>query len=89
MLERFAPADARAPASAHLVIEAMRRAFHDRARFLGDPDFVTVPVDRLVSKDYARRRAANIDPARGDAQRLRWARSASRAPGVSIPRTCR
>ncbi len=63
MLERFAPADARAPASAHLVIEAMRRAFHDRTRFLGDPDFVTVPVDRLVSKDYARRRASNIDPA--------------------------
>jgi gamma-glutamyltranspeptidase/glutathione hydrolase len=41
----------------------MRRAFHDRMRFLGDPDFVTVPVDRLVSKDYARRRASNIDPA--------------------------
>jgi gamma-glutamyltranspeptidase/glutathione hydrolase len=63
MLERFQPADARAPAAAHLVIEAMRRAFQDRARFLGDPDFVPVPVDRLVSRDYAGRRAAGIDPA--------------------------
>ena len=63
MLERFAPADVRASGAAHYVIEAMRRAFHDRARFLGDPDFVSVPVDRLVSRDYARRRAASIDPA--------------------------
>jgi gamma-glutamyltranspeptidase/glutathione hydrolase len=63
MLERFPPADARAPGAAHYVIEAMRRAFHDRARFLGDPDFVPVPVDGLLSKDYALRRAAGIDPA--------------------------
>src|SRR6185295_7115393 len=63
MLERFAPADARAPTTAHLVIEAMRRAFQDRTRFLGDPDFVSVPVDQLLSKEYAQRRAASIDPA--------------------------
>jgi gamma-glutamyltranspeptidase/glutathione hydrolase len=37
----------------HLVIEAMRRAFRDRAQYLGDPDFVTVPVERLVSPFYA------------------------------------
>jgi len=41
----------------------MRRAFQDRTRFLGDPDFVAVPVERLVSKDYAQRRAAGINPA--------------------------
>jgi gamma-glutamyltranspeptidase/glutathione hydrolase len=63
MLERFAPIDARAPGAAHLVIEAMRRAFQDRTRFLGDPDFIAVPVERLVSKDYAQRRGASIDPA--------------------------
>ena len=63
ILERFAPADARSPEGAHLVIEAMRRAFQDRARYLGDADFVKVPLDRLVSKDYAQRRAASIDPA--------------------------
>lgn len=36
-----------------LVTEAMKHAFADRAEFLGDPDFVKVPVDRLISKDYA------------------------------------
>src|SRR4029079_19598147 len=37
----------------HLVAEAMRRAFLDRARFLGDPDFVDVPVAKLTSKAHA------------------------------------
>ncbi len=41
------------PQYVHLVVEAMRRAFLDRARFLGDPDFVPAPVDRLTSKTYA------------------------------------
>ncbi|MEO7362841.1 MAG: gamma-glutamyltransferase [Gemmatimonadaceae bacterium] len=41
------------PQYVHLVVEAMRRAFLDRARFLGDPDFVKAPIDRLMSKDYA------------------------------------
>ncbi len=48
----------------HLQIEAMRRAYLDRARHLGDPDFVSVPVERLTSKGYARTLAASIDPAR-------------------------
>jgi gamma-glutamyltranspeptidase/glutathione hydrolase len=48
----------------HLQIEAMRRAYLDRARHLGDPDFVAVPVDKLISKDYARTAAATIDPAK-------------------------
>jgi gamma-glutamyltranspeptidase/glutathione hydrolase len=46
----------------HLQIEAMRRAYLDRARHLGDPDFVDVPVARLTSKEYARSVAASIDP---------------------------
>jgi len=37
----------------HLEIEAMRRAFTDRNRYLGDPAFVTMPLDRLTSKVYA------------------------------------
>ena len=37
----------------HLMTEALRRAFADRARHLGDADFVTIP-DRLISRDYAR-----------------------------------
>ncbi|MEO6236647.1 MAG: gamma-glutamyltransferase, partial [Vicinamibacterales bacterium] len=48
----------------HFEIEAMRRAYLDRARYLGDPDFVQVPLAKLLSKDYARTLAATIDPAK-------------------------
>jgi gamma-glutamyltranspeptidase/glutathione hydrolase len=41
------------PQYVHFVAEAMRRAFLDRARYVGDPDFVQAPVDRLTSKSYA------------------------------------
>src|SRR5688572_3638011 len=51
----------------HLTIEAMRRAFLDRARHLGDPDFVTVPVAQLTSKSYARELARGIDANRATA----------------------
>jgi gamma-glutamyltranspeptidase / glutathione hydrolase len=37
----------------HLVVEAMRRAYRDRAEYLGDPDFVDMPLARLTSRDYA------------------------------------
>jgi gamma-glutamyltranspeptidase/glutathione hydrolase len=46
----------------HLMIEAMKRAYADRALFLGDPDRVANPVDRLTSKDYAAGWRAGIDP---------------------------
>ncbi len=42
-----------APVRDHLVIEAMRRAYRDRAVYLGDPDFVEVPAGMLLSPDYA------------------------------------
>ena len=45
----------------HLIAEALRRAYHDRARYLGDPDFVRIPVQRLLSARYAEQRAARID----------------------------
>jgi gamma-glutamyltranspeptidase / glutathione hydrolase len=45
----------------HLLIEAMRRAYRDRARYLGDPDFVFIPQTRLSSHGYARQLAAGID----------------------------
>lgn len=60
ILERFALGDAREPANAHLVIEALRRGFQDRALYLGDSDFVEVPVARLTDKRYASDRAATI-----------------------------
>ena len=43
-----------------MVTEAMRRAFLDRARYLGDPDFVQPPIERLTSKAYAARLRATI-----------------------------
>jgi gamma-glutamyltranspeptidase/glutathione hydrolase len=47
----------------HLQAEAMRRAFLDRNAYLGDPDFVQLPLDRLLSKAYAAELRASIDPA--------------------------
>jgi gamma-glutamyltranspeptidase/glutathione hydrolase len=47
-----------------LMIEAMKRAYADRALFLGDPDKVKAPVAHLISKDYAATWRATIDPAR-------------------------
>lgn len=43
-----------------VMIEAMKRAYADRARYLGDPDFTTIP-DNLTTKEYARKLAAGID----------------------------
>lgn len=48
----------------HLLAESMRRAFIDRNQHLGDPDFVTMPLERLLAKDYAASLRASIDPTR-------------------------
>jgi gamma-glutamyltranspeptidase/glutathione hydrolase len=45
----------------HRLVEAMRRAYADRAKYLGDPGFVKVPVAGLVSKEYAAKLRAGID----------------------------
>jgi len=45
----------------HLLIEAMRRAFADRAQFFGDPDFARVPLPGLTSKAYASQLSKSID----------------------------
>ncbi len=50
------------PDSLHLIVEAMKRAYADRAKFLGDPDAVKVPVAGLISKKYAAAQRATIDP---------------------------
>jgi gamma-glutamyltranspeptidase / glutathione hydrolase len=63
ILEGFAISDMKrgsAP-SLHVMIEAMKRAYADRARYLGDPDFVTAPVATLMSKEYAAKQRASID----------------------------
>lgn len=52
-----------APETLHLILETMRRAYLDRAEFLGDPDFATVPVERLTSPAHAAELAGSIDTA--------------------------
>ncbi|MDG4594742.1 MAG: gamma-glutamyltransferase [Candidatus Contendobacter sp.] len=51
-------------ATIHRLAEAMKLAYADRSEFLGDPDFVEVPIVGLISKAYARELAARIDPNR-------------------------
>lgn len=46
----------------HYRIEAMRRAYRDRAEYLGDPDYVEMPIERLTSPDYAAGMAVGISP---------------------------
>ncbi len=48
----------------HLFASAAQRAFADRATYLGDPDFVKMPIGTLISKEYARVRGSAIDPTR-------------------------
>ena len=47
--------------SIHLAASALQSAFADRAKYLGDPDFINVPTKDLISKDYAKKRRAEID----------------------------
>lgn len=49
------------PQTLHLMIEAMKRAYADRAEFFGDPAFVNVPLTSLTSKEYAARIRTGID----------------------------
>ncbi|WP_271528867.1 gamma-glutamyltransferase [Bradyrhizobium sp. CCBAU 25338] len=66
ILEGFQLADLKqgSPESLHLLIEAMKRAYADRARYLGDPAFVNAPIETLIAKDYAARLRAGISAER-------------------------
>ena len=69
MLNMLEPYDIKAlgfgsAATIHLMIEAERRAYADRAEYLGDPDFFNVPVAQLVAKPYATARFADFDATR-------------------------
>jgi gamma-glutamyltranspeptidase/glutathione hydrolase len=53
----------------HLTAEAFRRAFYDRAEFLGDPDFAKVPVAQLIDKRYAEAWRESIDPSQASSSK--------------------
>ncbi|TSA86576.1 gamma-glutamyltransferase [Helicobacter mehlei] len=46
----------------HIMAEAMRQAYADRSLYMGDPDFITIPVEKLTSKPYAKKVYENIQP---------------------------
>ncbi|WP_414664655.1 gamma-glutamyltransferase [Horticoccus sp. 23ND18S-11] len=69
MLAMLEPYDVRAlqqnsAAKIHLFAEVMRRAFRDRAEYLGDPDFVKIPVSELLDRSYLQRRMRDFSPER-------------------------
>jgi gamma-glutamyltranspeptidase / glutathione hydrolase len=66
VLERFdlAALGRASPDLWHLMVEAKKLAYEDRARFIGDPACGEVPLARLLSKDHGREQAARIDPSR-------------------------
>ena len=64
ILEQLGPLPPAGVQRVHLVVEAWRRAYRDRVLYVGDPDFVEVPVARLVSASHARELAATIEPDR-------------------------
>jgi gamma-glutamyltranspeptidase/glutathione hydrolase len=59
----LAKAGGRSAAVIHLTVEAFRRAFYDRAEFLGDPDFSKIPVAQLIDKTYGAAWRESIDAA--------------------------
>jgi gamma-glutamyltranspeptidase/glutathione hydrolase len=64
ILDRFDVAGLPEDAYVHLIVEATKLAFEDRDRFLADPTFVDVPVDRCLDRAYLAQRARAIDPSR-------------------------
>ncbi len=64
MLEGWDLASLDQPQRVHILTEAMRRAYRDRTLYLGDPDFVSMPLKRLTSEDYAAGLRASIHPER-------------------------
>ena len=66
------------PETVHYLAEVLKIAFADRAAASGDPDYVGVPVEKLISKAYAEERRRAIDPARAQA----WGAGVSQLEGA-------
>jgi gamma-glutamyltranspeptidase/glutathione hydrolase len=87
----LAKSGSRSAESVHLTAEAFRRAFFDRAEFLGDPDFAKLPVAQLTDKKYADAWRSSIDPehatASKDLQRPAIFSTLAQAPYTHKPPT--
>ncbi|MCY4155689.1 MAG: gamma-glutamyltransferase [Gammaproteobacteria bacterium] len=70
MLEQFNLDEMSNVQRKHYIVEAMRRAFRDRALFLGDPDFVPAPVQRLLDPSYLEGLALTIDAQRATSSEI-------------------
>jgi len=81
------PLGAGSSASVHRVAEAMKLAFADRAAYLGDSDFVDVPIAGLIAKDYASKLRSRINPPRWQRAPWTWGRDevAIRVEGPGEP----
>jgi gamma-glutamyltranspeptidase/glutathione hydrolase len=62
MLSQYKLADMKGGQQKHLIIEAMRRAYRDRAEYLGDSDFIKIPIKTLTSPGYAKQLVQSIKP---------------------------
>lgn len=73
--------------TAHLLIESMRRAYADRARHLGDPDQVAIPLEELLSDERAAALRCTIDPERAsksDSARFEWPKAGEETTHLSV-----
>ncbi|MET3664059.1 gamma-glutamyltransferase [Caulobacter sp. 1776] len=77
---KFKGAALNGPRYVHLVSEIEKRVFADRAEYLGDPDFVKVPVSNLIDPAYVARRAKEVDPDKPSPTK-------AVAPGLEKPQT--
>ena len=78
------PAPFRDPDHLHRLVEVIRRVYFDRARYLGDPAFVEIPLARLASREYAAALSKAIDPGRATrSQSLLTTTDRALAPTVS------
>jgi gamma-glutamyltranspeptidase/glutathione hydrolase len=75
-------------ANVHVIVESMRRAFADRARYMGDPDFnPSLPLARLTSKDYAAQLRQSISPTRASVSTptaFEWPRESAETTHLSV-----
>jgi gamma-glutamyltranspeptidase/glutathione hydrolase len=91
MLQMLEPVDLaqtgyHTPLAVHYITEAERRAYADRATYLGDPDFGFVPVQKLLDVDYNRQRAATMRP-KGRATQSSEVTAGANLPGYESDET--